>query len=185
MKKIPSGIKQLALAAALAFSFSTPALAETEIQWWHAMGGVNGERVEKIAKDFNATQKEFKIMPTNKGNYTETMTAAVAAFRAKKHPHIVQVFEVGTATMMAAKGAIYPVEDVMKDSGVAFDKADYLPAVISYYQKTDGTLLSMPFNSSTPVMWYNKDAFKKRVSKKHLKPGMTWKHILKSSKHQA
>jgi sn-glycerol 3-phosphate transport system substrate-binding protein len=135
--------------------------AATEIQWWHAMGGVNGERVNKIADDFNLTQQDYKIVPVYKGNYTETMTAAIAAFRAKQQPHIVQVFEVGTATMMAAKGAVYPVEDVMNDSGVAFDKSDYLPAVISYYQTSEGKLLSMPFNSSTPVLWYNKEAFKK------------------------
>lgn len=125
------------------------------------MGGTNGERVNKIAADFNATQSEYKVVPTFKGNYTETMTAAIAAFRAKKQPHIVQVFEVGTATMMAAKGAVYPVEQMMKDAGEPFDKSQYLPAVISYYQTSGGELLSMPFNSSTPVLWYNADAFKK------------------------
>lgn len=136
------------------------ASAQTEINWWHAMGGTNGERVDKIAADFNASQSEYKIVPSYKGNYTETMTAAVAAFRAKEHPHLVQVFEVGTATMMAAKGAIYPVEKMMADAGEPFDKADYLPAVISYYQTSEGELLSMPFNSSTPVLWYNADALK-------------------------
>jgi len=140
---------------------SLSALAATEVQWWHAMGGVNGDRVNKIATDFNATQSEYEVVPVYKGNYTETMTAAIAAFRAKQQPHIVQVFEVGTATMMAAKGAIYPVEQVMKDGGEAFDKSTFLPAVISYYQTPDGELLSMPFNSSTPVLWYNKDAFEK------------------------
>ena len=150
-----------ACAALLIASCSVSALAATEVQWWHAMGGVNGERVNKIAADFNATQSEYKVVPSYKGNYTETMTAAIAAFRAKEQPHIVQVFEVGTATMMAAKGAIYPVEQVMKDAGEPFDKSIYLPAVISYYQTSDGELLSMPFNSSTPVLWYNKDAFKK------------------------
>lgn len=154
--------KLLTVAAALvASSFSLSALAVTEVQWWHAMGGTNGERVNKIANDFNASQSEYNVIPSYKGNYTETMTAAIAAFRAKKQPHIVQVFEVGTATMMAAKGAIYPVEQVMKDAGEAFNKSTYLPAVISYYQTPDGELLSMPFNSSTPVLWYNKDAFKK------------------------
>ncbi len=136
------------------------ASAQTEINWWHAMGGTNGERVDKIAADFNASQSEYKIVPSYKGNYTETMTAAVAAFRAKEHPHLVQVFEVGTATMMAAKGAIYPVEQMMNDAGESFDKGDYLPAVISYYQTPEGELLSMPFNSSTPVLWYNADALK-------------------------
>ncbi|MCP4769652.1 MAG: sn-glycerol-3-phosphate ABC transporter substrate-binding protein UgpB [Gammaproteobacteria bacterium] len=150
-----------AIALMLTAGYSVSALAATEVQWWHAMGGVNGERVNKIAADFNATQSEYTVVPSYKGNYTETMTAAIAAFRAKEQPHIVQVFEVGTATMMAAKGAIYPVEQVMKDAGEPFDKSIYLPAVISYYQTSQGELLSMPFNSSTPVLWYNKDAFKK------------------------
>jgi sn-glycerol 3-phosphate transport system substrate-binding protein len=150
----------LTLSAAALALCTTAAVAQTEINWWHAMGGTNGERIDKMAADFNASQSEYKIVPTYKGNYTETMTAAVAAFRAKEHPHMVQVFEVGTATMMAAKGAVYPVEQMMKDAGVAFDKSDYLPAVISYYQTPEGELLSMPFNSSTPVMWYNADALK-------------------------
>jgi sn-glycerol 3-phosphate transport system substrate-binding protein len=150
-----------AFALLLAASYSASALAVTEVQWWHAMGGVNGERVNKIADDFNATQSDYRIVPSYKGNYTENMTASIAAFRAGEQPHIVQVFEVGTATMMAAKGAIYPVEQVMKDAGETFDKSIYLPAVISYYQTSSGELLSMPFNSSTPVLWYNKDAFKK------------------------
>ena len=150
-----------ALTLILASSFSASAWAVTEIQWWHAMGGANGERVNKIASDFNKTQSDYKVVPVFKGNYTETMTAAVAAFRAHKQPHIVQVFEVGTATMMAAKGAVYPIEQLMKDAKEPFDKSIYLPAVISYYQTPAGDLLSMPFNSSTPVLWYNKDAFKK------------------------
>ncbi len=146
-------------AAVAAFSLvSTAAHAQTEISWWHAMGGANGERVDKIAADFNASQSEYSIVPVYKGNYTETMTAAIAAFRAEEHPHLVQVFEVGTATMMSAKGAIYPMEQLMTDAGEAFDKSDFLPAVISYYQTSGGELLSMPFNSSTPVLWYNKDA---------------------------
>ena len=155
-------IVKLSLSAAMLFTaLSSSAFAATEIQWWHAMGGTNGERVDRIAKYFNARNPEYKVVPVYKGNYTETMTAAVAAFRAKEQPHIVQVFEVGTATMMAAKGAVYPIEDVMKDAGEAFDKSVYLPGVISYYQASDGKLLSMPFNSSTPVLWYNKDAFAK------------------------
>ncbi len=146
--------------AASAIAMSTAAFAEVEVQWWHAMGGANGERVDKIAGDFNASQSDYKIVPVYKGNYTETMTAAIASFRAKQHPHIVQVFEVGTATMMSAKGAVYPMEQLMKDAGEPFDKSDYLPAVISYYQTPEGELLSMPFNSSTPVLWYNADALK-------------------------
>ncbi|SLN71242.1 sn-glycerol-3-phosphate-binding periplasmic protein UgpB precursor [Falsiruegeria litorea R37] len=151
-------VKSILCSTAILASFATTTFAETEVQWWHAMGGTNGERVNKIAEDFNATQDEYKVVPVYKGNYTETMTAAIAAFRAKEHPQIVQVFEVGTATMMAAKGAIVPVEQMMKDAGEPFDGDAFLPAVVSYYQTPEGELLSMPFNSSTPVLWYNKDA---------------------------
>ena len=89
------------------------------------------------------------------------MTAGIAAFRSKNPPHILQVFEVGTASMMAAKGAIKPVYEVMAESGLPFDPNAYLPTVTSYYTTPDGRMLSMPFNSSTPVLYYNKDAFKK------------------------
>ncbi len=139
----------------------TSAQAATEIQWWHAMDGRLGEKVNSIAEGFNASQSEYTLVPAYKGNYTETMTAAVAAFRAKQQPHIVQVFEVGTATMMGAKGAVYPVYQLMADAGQAFDPAVYLPAVTGYYTDTDGNMLSMPFNSSTPVLYYNKAAFEK------------------------
>jgi len=135
--------------------------AQTEIQWWHAMGGQLGETLNALADGFNKSQKDYKVVPVYKGTYTETMTAAIAAFRAKQQPHIVQVFEVGTATMMAAKGAIYPVHQLMADAGEKFNPAAYLPAVYGYYATVDGRLLSMPFNSSTPVLYYNKDAFKK------------------------
>jgi sn-glycerol 3-phosphate transport system substrate-binding protein len=173
-----SMIKSVILAGLASMTLASAAAAAEEIQWWHAMGGVNGERVNKIANDFNATQSAYKVVPVYKGNYTETMTAAVAAFRAHKQPHIVQVFEVGTATMMAAKGAVYPVEDLMKDAGEPFNSGDYLPAVISYYQTSDGKLLSMPFNSSTPVLWYNKDAFAKAGV---AKPPETWPEVKAAS----
>ena len=154
-------ISKYILGAVTAASFAGGAYAQTEIQWWHAMGGANGERVDKIAADFNASQSDYVVVPSYKGNYTETMTAAVAAFRAHEQPDIVQVFEVGTATMMAAKGAVYPITDLMNDTGTPFDQSAYLPAVVSYYQTPEGDLLSMPFNSSTPVLWYNQDAFDK------------------------
>ncbi|MFQ5468300.1 MAG: extracellular solute-binding protein, partial [Kiloniellaceae bacterium] len=157
------------------------AQAATEIQWWHAMGGRLGEKVEAIAKGFNDSQSEYKVVPVYKGNYTETMTAAIAAFRANKQPHIVQVFEVGTATMMAARGAVYPVYQLMADAGEPFDQSVYLPAVASYYETTDGKLLSLPFNSSTPVLWYNRDAFKKAGLDPN-SPPKTWNDMESASK---
>jgi sn-glycerol 3-phosphate transport system substrate-binding protein len=160
---------------------STTAMAATQIQWWHAMGGANGERVEKIAADFNASQDAYEVIPTFKGSYAETMTAAIAAFRAQEQPHIVQVFEVGTATMMGAKGAIYPVYQLMADAGEPFDPDAFLPAVAGYYTTTDGEMLSMPFNSSTPVFWYNKDAFEKAGLDPEAPPA-TWPEFEEAAK---
>ena len=158
-----------------------PARAATEVQWWHAMGGKLGEKVEEICKKFNASQSDYVVKPVYKGNYTETMTSAIAAFRAKKQPHIVQVFEVGTASMMAAKGAVYPVYKLMADMGEPFDQSAYLQAVIGYYTTTDGKMLSMPFNSSTPVLYYNKTAFKKAGLDPN-KPPRTWPELYQAAK---
>ena len=150
-----------ALAVASAFSISAmPVHAETQIQWWNSMSGALGEWVSDLANEFNASQSEYKIVPTFKGSYDESMTAAIAAYRAGNAPHILQVFEVGTATMMASKGAIVPVGKVMADAGVKFDQAAYVPAVAGYYTAANGQMLSFPFNSSTTVFHYNKDAFK-------------------------
>jgi len=153
--------KSLALAAgAVALVLSGPAQAQVEVQWWHSMTGGLNEWVNDLAKDFNASQKEYKIVPTFKGNYDESMVAAMAAFRAGNAPAILQVFEVGTATMMAAKGAVKPVGEVMKQSGVSFDPKAYVPAVSAYYTAPNGEMMSFPFNSSTTIFYYNKDAFK-------------------------
>ncbi|MFM2069091.1 MAG: hypothetical protein RLZZ584_4000, partial [Pseudomonadota bacterium] len=166
-----------------------PAQAQTEIQWWHSMGGALGEWVNDLAKDFNASQAEFKIVPSFKGTYDESMTAAIAAFRAGNAPHILQVFEVGTATMMASKGAIVPVGKVMADAGEKFDPAVYVPAVAGYYTAPNGQMLSFPFNSSTTVFHYNKDAFK-AAGLDPDKPPTTWPEValaaakLKASGHK-
>lgn len=145
------------LAASAAFA----AQAQTEIQWWHSMTAVNGETVNALAADFNSKQTKYKVVPVYKGQYDESMTAAIAAFRAGNAPHILQVFEVGTATMMASKGAIVPVSKIMADAGKKFDPAAYVPAVAGYYTAPNGQMLSFPFNSSTTVFYINKDAFEK------------------------
>jgi sn-glycerol 3-phosphate transport system substrate-binding protein len=169
-------LRDLVRAAAVALLLgvaATGAEAVTEIQWWHAMDGALGEWVNDIAAGFNKAQTEYKVNAIYKGTYAQTMTGAIAAFRAKQHPHIVQVFEVGTATMMAAKGAIKPVYELMAEAGEPFDPKAYLPAVTGYYTTADGRMLSMPFNSSTPVLYYNKDAFKKAGLDPN-KPPRTW-----------
>ena len=130
------------------------------IQWWHAMRSARGEVCNAMIKKFNESQSDYVVVGTNKGNYDETVNAGIAAIRAKKHPHILQSFEVVTQTMMLS-GAIYPVYELMKDYGYDIKWEDYLQPVLSYYMNADGNLMSMPFNSSTPVMYYNLDLFQK------------------------
>jgi sn-glycerol 3-phosphate transport system substrate-binding protein len=164
-----------------AANFSAARADPIELQWWHAMTSVNGDRINKIAADFNASQSDYKVVPVFKGSYAETMTAAIAAYRAGNAPDIVQVFEVGTATMMAAKGAVKPVYQLMADAGEPFDPATYLPAVTAYYSTPDGKMLSFPFNSSTPVVYWNKDAFKKAGLDPD-KPPATWPDMFAAAK---
>lgn len=132
--------------------------AATEIQWWHAMTGANNEVVESLAREFNASQTDYKVVPVFKGTYPETLNAGIAAFRARQAPHILQVFDVGTGVMMAARGAVKPVAQVMKEGGQRFDIKDYLPGIVGYYSSSKGELLSFPFNSSSPIAYYNKKA---------------------------
>ncbi len=158
---VKSALRFLQLAAAAAaVTLASPALAATEITWWHAMSGELGRQLEKLAADFNASQSEYRIVPSYKGNYTETVTAAIFAFRSRTQPAIVQVNEIATATMTAAKGAIYPVFELMRDEQEAFSPAAYLPAVAGYYADVAGNMLSFPFNASTPILYYNKNLFR-------------------------
>jgi sn-glycerol 3-phosphate transport system substrate-binding protein len=162
-----------AAAAMLLLMRAATAAGPLELQWWHAMTAANAEAVNKIAADFNASQTEYKVVPVFKGSYAETMNAAIAAYRAGNAPDIVQIFEVGTATMMAAKGAIEPVYKLMQDAGEKFDENAYLPAVTGYYSTADGKMLSLPFNSSTAITYWNKDAFQKAGLDPE-KPPKTW-----------
>ncbi len=161
-KQTRNGLMASACVAGL-FLAAAPmaAQAQTEIQWWHAMTGANNDVINKLADDFNASQKDYKVVVSYKGSYPDTLNAGIAAFRAGNAPHIIQVFEVGTATMMAAKGAIKPVQELMKEAGETFDPQSYLPAITGYYSTAKGEMLSFPFNSSSMVMWVNKDALKK------------------------
>lgn len=167
-------LSSVAVAAVLASAQG--ALAQTEIQFWHAMGGNLGDTVNALADGFNKSQTEYKVNPVYKGSYTETLTAAIAAFRAKQAPHIVQVFEVGTANMMAAKGAVYPVYQLMADAKEPFDPKAYIGPVYGYYSTPDGKLLSMPFNSSTPVLYWNKELMQKAGLDPN-KPPKTWPEL--------
>lgn len=153
--------RMVALLAACLMLMAAPVQAKTTITFWHGMGGELGEITDNIIKDFNASQDKYEVKGVYKGNYDEAMTAAIAAFRAKQHPNLIQIFEVGTASMMAAKGAIRPINEIMENAGTPLDMSKFLPSVASYYSTSDGKLIAMPFNASTTVLYYNKDAVKK------------------------
>ncbi len=149
-----------ALLAGVMTCLPISAFAQTEVQFWHAFTGRLGELVAEQVETFNASQADYKVVASHKGNYSETLNAGIAAFRANEQPHVLMVFEVGTATMMSAKGAIKPVYQLMSEAGASFDPSAYIGSVKGYYTTTDGDMLSLPFNSSTPVLWVNNDALK-------------------------
>ncbi|WP_311273030.1 MULTISPECIES: sn-glycerol-3-phosphate ABC transporter substrate-binding protein UgpB [unclassified Rhizobium] len=167
--------------ATSALLMASSAMAATEIQWWHAMTGANNEVVEQLSKEFNESQKDYKVLPVFKGTYPETLNAGIAAFRAKQPPAIIQVFDAGSGVMMGAQGAIVPVAEVLEKAGLTFNKADYLPGIVSYYSKPDGTMLSFPYNSSSPIMYYNKDIFKKAGLDAE-NPPKTWPAVFEAAK---
>ncbi|OGL11549.1 MAG: hypothetical protein A3F92_16030 [Candidatus Rokubacteria bacterium RIFCSPLOWO2_12_FULL_71_22] len=169
-----------ALAVAVAvLLIGTPAQAKTEIHFWHAMGGQLGAATNELVKQFNQSQSEYEVKALNKGTYPEVLTGAIAAYRQKNPPHIVQVFDVGTQTMLLS-GAIYPIFQLMKEQEIAVNWGDFIKPVTGYYSK-DGNLYSMPFNSSSPILYYNKTAFKKAGLNPD-KPPATWKEVGEASK---
>ncbi len=173
----------LSLASALALlpAMSGSAFAVTEISWWHAMTGANNEVVETLSKEFNESQSDYKVTPVFKGTYPETLNAGIAAFRAKQAPNIIQVFDVGTGVMMAAEGAVKPVADILSMGGQTFDKSQYLPGIVAYYSKPDGTMLSFPYNSSSPILYYHKDIFQKAGLDVD-NPPKTWPEVFEAAR---
>jgi sn-glycerol 3-phosphate transport system substrate-binding protein len=176
-------INGLAAATGLAFTLlsTSASYAVTEISWWHAMTGANNEVVERIAKEFNESQGDYKITPVFKGTYPETLNAGIAAFRAGQAPTIMQVFDAGTGVMMAAEGAIKPAAEVLAMGGGTFDKSQYLPGIVAYYSKPDGTMLSFPYNSSSPILYYNNDIFTKAGLDPETPP-KTWTEVWEAAK---
>ena len=168
------------LASGLLATVAGAAHATTEITWWHSMTGALGDRVVGLTEGFNKSQTEYKVNPVFKGNYEEAMAGAIAAYRAGNAPNILQVFEVGTATMMFSKGVITPVSEVMKTSGEKLDMSGYVPAVAGYYTSPKGEMVSLPFNSSTTVFYYNKDLFAK-AGLDPAKPPTTWPEVVAAS----
>jgi len=154
--------------------------AKTKIVWWHAMTASLGEAVNHQVEAFNQSQTAVEVQAIYKGGYSDLLNAAIAASRAGQAPHLAQIFEVGTGTMLAAGKAVKQVWELSKETGVTLDPKTYIPAVRGYYSLTDGRMASMPFNSSTSVMWYSKDAFRKAGLDPD-KPPATWEDVVKAA----
>ncbi|MEX3015475.1 extracellular solute-binding protein [Gymnodinialimonas hymeniacidonis] len=163
----------LSLGLAAGLMVGGAAQAQTEIEFWHAMGGQLGETVNQLVADFNASQSDYVLTPVFKGTYEETLTAAIAAFRAGEQPNIVQVFDAGAATVIGAQGATIPVQQLLSENGVEFDIEDYIAGVRYFYADSDGQMIGMPFNSSTPILYYNADA----LEAAGVEPPATWEEF--------
>lgn len=138
------------------------------------MGGVLGERVDELVKGFNEAQDKYTVVAVNKGNYDEVINGTIAAYRAKRHPHLVQIYERGFMTMLLSDATV-PVHQLMKEQKYDIDWSDFIKPVASFYTYK-GNLMTMPFNSSTPILWYNKDQFAKAGFEK---PAATWQEFEK------
>lgn len=147
---------------------------KVEITWWHAMSGSNGKVVDAIVKDFNAAHPEFELKALYTGSYEETMTKYIAAYRSRTAPSLVQVYEVGTQQMLSS-GAVIPMYEIPGMLGESWDWAQYVIPITNYYS-TDGKLWSMPFNSSTVMLYYNKDLYAKAGLDPD-KPPKTWAEL--------
>jgi sn-glycerol 3-phosphate transport system substrate-binding protein len=171
----------LAGAAALAAAPTIGRAADrTKITWWHAMTATLGDQVNHLVEAFNQSQDAVEVQAIYKGGYADVLTATIAAFRAGQAPHLVQIFEVGTGSMLAAGKATKQVWELIEETGVAIDPQEYIASVRGYYSLADGRLASMPFNSSTAVMWYNKDAFRKAGLDPD-KPPVTWADVVQAA----
>ena len=170
--------------AAGATALALSAQAQTrpiEINMWMGLTGQGGELLTRFGEDFNKTQSDYRVVVSFKGQYPEQRAAAVAAFRAGNPPHIMQMFDAGSGDMMSAKNAIVPVSDVFKRAGLQFNPADFIAPARGYYGLPNGNLLSMPFNVSTTVLFYNKDAFRKAGLDPE-KPPRTWPELVATAK---
>ena len=162
-----------ALCGAMLLGASLPAAAQpVEVQWWHAMGGALGERVDELVKNFNASQTKYVVVATNKGNYDEVINGTIAAYRAKRAPQIVQIYERGFMTMMLSEATV-PVQDLLDQRGYKVNWGDFIKPVAGFYSYK-GKLMTMPFNSSSPILWYNKSHFEKAG---FAKPADTWQEL--------
>lgn len=157
---------------AFALTAST-AMAQTDISWWHGMGGRNGEVINEISQQFNESQDECKLTPVSRGTYEEALSSGIAAFRSGEQPNILQVFDAGAATIISAEGATIAAEDLITGAGEEFHRDDFIAGVRNFYADSDGKFIGMPFNSSAPIMYYNTAAFEEAG----VEPPKTWEEF--------
>ncbi len=144
----------LILVTLFAFSAAMVSAQTIELEFWHAMSGGRTAAVEKIVDGFNAEHDDINVTAQFTGSYAETLTQGISAVRSGNPPHIIQVYEVGTQTMLDSE-AIVPVYEIAEGE---IDFGSVIQPILNYYS-VEGNLYSMPFNSSTAMLYYNKDAF--------------------------
>jgi sn-glycerol 3-phosphate transport system substrate-binding protein len=128
----------------------------TRVAFWHSMSGdVGGKSIPKLASDFNASQDSCFVEPTFQGSYDDSLNKLRAGLQSNDIPAVIQLFDIATRLMVDLNVAT-PVQNFMDAEG--FDTSDFEPNVLAYYT-IDGTQYSMPFNTSTPLLYYNKDMF--------------------------
>jgi sn-glycerol 3-phosphate transport system substrate-binding protein len=145
--------------AALAMA-TAPAMAQTKFEFWYGLSGDLSERIQDMCKTFNESQKEYEIVCVSQDNYDNNLQNTIAAYRANKQPTITQIFDAGTLDLMLSQ-AYLPIDQLMTDNGYQIDWSNYFSGIASYYSTSKGELLSMPFNSSTAMIYYNTDALEK------------------------
>ncbi|MDY3017535.1 MAG: ABC transporter substrate-binding protein [Blautia sp.] len=130
----------------------------TTISFWHSMGGVNGEALDTLVKQFNE-ENEYGITvdAQYQGEYDDSLNKLKSAQIGNMGADLVQVYEIGTRFMIDS-GWIVPMQDMIDGDG--YDLSQIEPNLAAYYT-IDNELYSMPFNSSTPILYYNKDMFEK------------------------
>lgn len=128
----------------------------TEIVFWHAMGGVNGQAIDSLVKNFNESQKNVHVTAQFQGTYDDELTKLKTSMQGNSGPDVCQIYDIGSRYMIDS-GWTVPVQKYIDSD--KFDKSKIEPNLLSYYTISD-KLWSLPFNSSTPILYYNKTAFK-------------------------
>lgn len=147
-----------------------------KVIWWHSMSGELGKAVDKLVADFNSSQKNVQVEAVFQGTYDESINKMKASMDTKSGPSLIQVYEIGSRFMIDSK-AITPVQKFVDAD--KFDLSQLEENILNYY-KVDGKLNSMPFNTSNPILYYNKDMFK-AAGLDPEKPPTTYEEITKAS----